>query len=285
MAKDVALALSCGGARGLAQIGVIEELEAQGYHITSVAGSSMGALIGGIYATGRMGLFREWMKTIDFKKILGMTDISITLDHLVKGTRLIEVITQFIPDVYIEDLPISYCAIASDWKTGREVVIRSGSLFEAIRASISLPALYKPVRRDGMILIDGGVTNSFPLNRVERHKGDLLIGVDVCGHDYEGLSDYQTALAERRKRNTSLSKQILYKLTPKLDYNYYSTLSRAVSLMLQQSSTLMAEMTKPDLIISIKTTRYGGLDFNKSEKFIAIGHLKAQQALRNFRPE
>ena len=138
--KDVALVLSSGGARGLAHIGAIEEFEAQGYRITSIAGCSMGALIGGVYAAGKLSEFREWMKTIDKKKMLELTDFSLSLNHIVKGTRIIKAIMEFVPDVLIEDLPIPYCAVATDWITGREVVIDKGSLFEAIRASISLPS-------------------------------------------------------------------------------------------------------------------------------------------------
>ncbi len=135
MAKDVALVLSSGGARGLAHIGAIEELEAHGYRITSIAGCSMGALIGGVYAAGKLEEFREWMKTVDRKKMLELTDFSFSLNHLVKGTRIIEAIMEFVPDIPIEDLPIPYCAVATDWKSGHEVVFREGSLFEAIRAS------------------------------------------------------------------------------------------------------------------------------------------------------
>ncbi|MBR0180495.1 MAG: patatin-like phospholipase family protein, partial [Prevotella sp.] len=226
MAKDVALVLSSGGARGLAHIGAIEELEAQGYRITSIAGCSMGALIGGVYAAGKLEEFREWMKTVDRKKMLELTDFSFSLNHLVKGTRIIEAIMEFVPDIPIEDLPIPYCAVATDWKSGHEVVFREGSLFEAIRASISLPSFYEPVKRDGMILIDGGVTNPIPMNRVARHEGDILVGIDVSGHDYEGQWRRQHELAEKRKRSTSLSQQILNRLIPdNLDFNYYTMLS------------------------------------------------------------
>ena len=127
MAKDVALALSSGGARGLAHIGAIEELEAQGYRITSIAGCSMGALIGGVYAAGKLSEFREWMKTVDRKKMLELTDFSLSLNHIVKGNRIIEAITEFVPDMAIEELPIPYCAVATDWKAGREVVLNKGS--------------------------------------------------------------------------------------------------------------------------------------------------------------
>ena len=283
MGKDVALVLSSGGARGLAHIGAIEELEAQGYHITSIAGCSMGALIGGVYAAGKLEAFRDWMKTVDRKKMLELTDFSFSLNHIVKGKRIIEAIMEFVPDMPIEDLPIPYCAVATDWKAGREVVLREGSLFEAIRASISLPSFYEPVQRDGMILIDGGVTNPIPMNRVARHEGDILVGVDVSGHDYEAQSELQHELAEKRKHTTSLSKQILNKLIPdNLDFNYYTMLSRVSSLMIRQNSILMAQLMKPDILVDIQMTRYGGFDYDKSEKLIAIGRQKTLQALKSY---
>lgn len=283
MQKDVALVLSSGGARGLAHIGAIEELEAQGYPITSIAGCSMGALIGGVYASGKLDAFREWMKTVDKRKMLKLTDFSLSLDHLVKGTRIIEAIMEFVPDVLIEDLPIPYCAVATDWKTGREVIFRKGSLFQAIRASISLPAFYEPVRLDDMILIDGGVTNPIPMNRVQRHDGDLLIGIDVSGHDYETQSREQQALEERRKRNRSLSQQIIDRLIPdNIEFNHYTMLSRVSSMMIRQNSLLMAQLMKPDILVDIQMSRYGGFDFDKSERLIAIGRQKTLQAIGKY---
>lgn len=286
MAKDVALVLSSGGARGLAHIGAIEELEAHGYRITSIAGCSMGALIGGVYAAGKLEEFREWMKTVDRKKMLELTDFSFSLNHLVKGTRIIEAIMEFVPDIPIEDLPIPYCAVATDWKSGHEVVFREGSLFEAIRASISLPSFYEPVKRDGMILIDGGVTNPIPMNRVVRHEGDILVGIDVSGHDYEAQWRRHHELAEKRKRSTSLSQQILNRLIPdNLDFNYYTMLSRVSSLMIRQNSILMTQLMKPDILVDIQMSRYGGFDYDKSERLIAIGRQKTLQAINKLKQE
>ena len=278
--KDVALVLSSGGARGLAHIGVIEELESQGYHITSIAGCSMGALIGGVYAAGKLPEFREWMKTVDRKKMLELTDFSLSLNHLVKGTRIIKAIMEFVPDLPIEDLPIPYCAVATDWKAGREVVIDKGSLFEAIRASISLPSFYEPVQRDDMILIDGGVTNPIPMNRVKRHEGDLLIGVDVSGHDYKAQWEKQQKQLEMQKHDKSLKAKLLDMIIPdNIEFNYYTLLSRTSSIMIRQNSLLMAELTKPDVLIDIQMSRYGGFDYDKSERLVAIGHNKARKAL------
>ena len=281
--RNVALTLSSGGARGLAHIGAIEELEEQGFCITSIAGCSMGSLIGGVYAAGKLEEFREWMKTINRKKMLELTDFSLGINHLVKGTRIIEAIMEFVPDVPIEELPIPYCAVATDWKTGREVVFRKGSLFQAIRASISLPSFYEPVKRDGMILIDGGVTNPIPMNRVVRHKGDILVGIDVSGYNYEAQWKKQHKLAERRKHSTSLSQKILNRLIPdNLDFNYYTMLSRVSSLMIRQNSILMAQLMKPEILVDIQMSHYGGFDYDKSEKLIAIGRQKTLQTIQKY---
>ena len=281
--KDVALVLSSGGARGLAHIGAIEMLEEQGYHITSIAGCSMGALVGGVYAAGKLNEFREWMKGIDRKKMLELTDFSLSLNHFVKGDRIIEAIMEFVPDMAIEDLPVPYCAMATDWVSGREVVFRTGSLFEAIRASISLPLFYKPVHRDGMILIDGGVTNPIPLNRVIRHKNDILVGVDVSGYDYKGQVELKHELTERRKKDKSLATMILDKLIPdNLDFNYYTMLSRTSSLMIRQNSKLMVQLMNPDILVDIQMSRYSSFDYNKSEKLIAIGRQKTLKAIDKY---
>ena len=278
--KNVALALSSGGARGLAHIGAIEELEAQGYHISSIAGCSMGALIGGVYAAGKLNEFREWMKTIDRKKMLGLIDFSLSLNHIVKGTRIIEAIMEFVPDVNIEDLPIPYCAVATDLKAGREVMFRKGSLFKAMRASISLPSFYEPVMLNDMILIDGGIINPLPLNRVKRQIGDILVGVDVSGHDYKAQWDEMHRLTSMQKSDTSLKTKILDMLIPdNIEFNYYTVLSRASSLMIRQNSILMAQLMNPDILIDIQMNRYGTFDFDKSEKLIAIGRQKALQAI------
>lgn len=281
--KDVALVLSSGGARGLTHIGAIEMLEEQGYHITSIAGCSMGALVGGVYAAGKLNEFREWMKGIDRKKMLELTDFSLSLNHFVKGDRIIEAIMEFVPDMAIEDLPVPYCAVATDWVSGREVVFRTGSLFEAIRASISLPLFYKPVHRDGMILIDGGVTNPIPLNRVVRHKNDILVGVDVSGYDYKGQVELKHELTERRKKDKSLATMILDKLIPdNLDFNYYTMLSRTSSLMIRQNSKLMVQLMNPDILVDIQMSRYSSFDYNKSEKLIAIGRQKTLKAIDKY---
>ena len=218
------------------------------------------------------------------KKMLGLIDFSLSLNHIVKGTRIIEAIMEFVPDVNIEDLPIPYCAVATDLKAGREVMFRKGSLFKAIRASISLPSFYEPVTLHDMILIDGGIINPLPLNRVKRQAGDILVGVDVSGHDYKAQWDELQRLTAIQKHDKSLKSKILDMLIPdNIEFNYYTVLSRASSLMIRQNSILMAKLTNPDILVDIQMNRYGTFDFDKSEKLIAIGRQKTSQAIDKYK--
>lgn len=281
--KDVALVLSSGGARGLAHIGAIEELESRGYRISSIAGCSMGALIGGVYAAGKLGEFREWMKTINRKKMFELSDFSLSFNHIVKGDRIIQAIMEFVPDINIEDLPIPYCAVATDLKAGKEVFFNKGRLFDAIRASISIPSFYEPVHRDGMILIDGGITNPIPLNRVKRHKGDILVGVDVSDYDYKTQWEEMHWFTERQKQDHSLKAKILDRLIPdNIEFNYYTVLKRSSTIMIRQNSILMAKLMKPEMLVDIQMNRYGIFDFDKSERIIAVGKKKTAQTITRY---
>lgn len=177
--KNVALVLSSGGPRGFAYIGAIESLLEHGYNITSVAGSSIGSLIGGIYAAGRLNEFKEWIYSLNAWEIFSLMDLSIGKNHFVKGDKIIEAITEIVPNVNIEDLDIPYRAVAADLYTGEEVVFDHGKLFTAIRASISIPSLFRPMEYGNTTLIDGAIVNCLPVNRVVRHPGDILVAFDV----------------------------------------------------------------------------------------------------------
>ena len=177
--KNVALVLSSGGPRGFAYIGAIEALEEHGYTITSIAGTSIGSLVGGIYAAGKLAEFKEWLYSLDAWEVFSLMDLSIGKNHFVKGDKVIDAIMQIVPNINIEDLQIPYCAVATDLYTGREVLFDYGPLFRAIRASISIPSLFRPVKFGLTTLIDGAIANCLPLNRVRRTEGDLLVAFDV----------------------------------------------------------------------------------------------------------
>ena len=199
--EKVALALSSGGPRGFAYIGAIEELESRGYEITSVAGTSIGSLVGGIYAAGKLQEVKQWLFTLDAWKVISLMDISISMNHLVKGDKIIDALKEIVPDVNIEDLDIPFRAVATDFYTGEEVIFDRGKLFQAIRASISIPSLFRPVKAGTRTLIDGGIANTMPLNRVPRTPGDILIGFDVNDVDVDKVRAIilEDAEAEARK--------------------------------------------------------------------------------------
>lgn len=177
--KNVALVLSSGGPRGWAYIGAIEALVERGYNITSIAGTSIGSMIGGIYASGHLDDVKEWLYSLDAWNVFSLMDISISKNHLVKGDKVINALQEIVPNVNIEDLNIPYTAIAADLYTGEEVIFEKGPLFDAIRASISIPSLFRPVKYGFRTLVDGGIVNTLPINRVERTEGDILVAFDV----------------------------------------------------------------------------------------------------------
>lgn len=277
---EVALVLSTGGARGLAHIGAIDQLLTMGYHIHSVAGSSMGALVGGMYAAGRLDVFKEWMETVDRKKVLSLLDFSLSFNHLMKGARVIDELKQIIPDVNIEDLEIPYCAIATDAVTGKEVVFNKGSLYEAIRASISLPVFFNPVHRDNKILLDGGLVNPLPLNRVFREDGDLLVAVNVSGHDYQGQTQLRKMVQEYQNER-SWMRSWINRFLPD-DMSYYSLVNRSVSIMISKNVQLSLKLTPPDVLVDISMNRYNTFDFDKYERLSAIGRNKTKAAMEQF---
>lgn len=284
MKKNVALVLSSGGARGLAHIGAIEELERRGYCITSIAGCSMGALIGAMYAAGKLAEVKEWMMQLDKKKILSLVDFSFSLNHLVKGEKVMDALKEIVPDVNIEDLPIPYAAVATDWNSGKEVVFKKGSLYEAVRSSISIPLFFNPVRKGEMLLVDGGLVNGLPLNRVARVKGDLLVGVNVSTHDYKE-EKLMSDIIDKKTLAKSLPAAIVKRI---MDYqeglglNYMTLLSRTISIMLEQNTRQQIIISKPDIAVQVQMKRYGGNDYDKAAEISLIGENKMRKALNEY---
>ena len=194
--KRVALALSSGGPRGFAYIGALEVLQERGYEVAAIAGTSIGALVGGVYAAGRLAEFKEWLLSLNTRKVFSLVDWSLSMSHLVKGEKIIEAIKEVVPDVQIEEMSIPFSAIATDLYTGEEVVFDKGDLFAAIRASMSIPSLFKPVQYGNTVLIDGHSSNCLPLNRVKRSPKDILVGFDT---NYFDVNTIRSTIAEAQK--------------------------------------------------------------------------------------
>ncbi|MCK4793275.1 MAG: patatin-like phospholipase family protein, partial [Desulfobacteraceae bacterium] len=177
MKQPIALVLGSGGARGLAHIGVIEEFEKQGFEINSVAGTSMGALIGGLYAMDKLHEYKDWVLTLDKVEVFNLIDFTFSSHGLIKGDKIINKMKTFLPDRNIEDLDIPFAAVATDITNEKEVVFTTGSVYEAVRASIAIPTVFTPVNKDNILLVDGGVLNPIPANRVKRIGNDILVAV------------------------------------------------------------------------------------------------------------
>ena len=273
--KNVALALASGGPRGFAFIGAIEELLKRGYRITSIAGTSAGSLVGGIYAAGGLQEFKEWLFGLDPLKVVSLMDFTVSKQYLVKGERVMDAIKERVPEVNIEDLPIPFAAVATDLYTGEEVVFREGPLFEAIRASISIPSMFKPVKWKGRTLVDGGMVNTFPLNRVERTPGDILVGFNVNQIDaaeIQGFLDSRAALTQGRDEMSLLSRLQndlqAFRLNADgrdswipvgADDNYASILQRSFGIMNCTIARMGIELTKPDILVDLPFDSYHGV--------------------------
>ena len=245
MKKDVALVLSSGGPRGFAYIGAIEELEERGYNITSIAGTSIGSLIGGMYAAGKLKEVKQWLFDLNKWKVFSLLDISLSKSYLVKGDKVINALQEIVPKVFIQDLKIPYKAIATDLLTGEEVIFENGDLFEAIRASISIPSLFRPVKYGNQILVDGGLVNTLPLDRIDRNGQDLLIAFDVNGMDvdsiHEKLELREKLEKERLEADADLNAQTKLVIDSVKNNEYLSTMDK-IKLVAEQGKAVVNQI-------------------------------------------
>jgi NTE family protein len=179
--KTVSLVLGSGGARGLAHIGVIHWLEENDFKIKSIVGCSIGAVIGGIYAAGKLDVYEQWVRALTKVDIVTLLDLSWDKSGLVRGDKLVNTLRNLVGEKLIEDLPISFTAVASDLRSQKEVWIRSGSLFDAMRASFAIPLFFTPFKLNGVDLVDGGVLNPVPIAPTSCDGTDITIAVDLNG--------------------------------------------------------------------------------------------------------
>ncbi len=177
----VALALGSGGARGYAHIGVIDELHERGYEIVGVAGSSMGALVGGLHAAGKLDDFSEWAKSLTQRAVLRLLDPKITAAGVLRAAKILDAVRDILGEVTIEDLPIPYTAVTTDLIAGKSVWLQRGPVDAAIRASIAIPGVITPHILDGRLLADGGILDPLPMAPIAAVNADLTIAVSLSG--------------------------------------------------------------------------------------------------------
>ncbi len=181
--KTVALVLGSGGARGYAHVGAIEVLEERGYKIVAISGCSMGALVGGIYAAGKLREFKDWATGLDRFDILRLLDVSFSSPGAIRGEKVFSVVRDLIGDTLIEDLPIDYTAVATDLLHHKEIWFQEGLLRQAIRASVAIPSILTPEVVRGRVLVDGGLLNPLPIIPTISTHADLIVAVNLSHYD------------------------------------------------------------------------------------------------------
>jgi len=286
--KTVSLVLGSGGARGLAHIGVIHWLEDNGYTISSISGASMGALIGGIYAAGKLDVYEKWVRAITKLDIVTLLDISWDMSGLVKGDKLINKLIDLVGDQQIEDLSISFTAVATDLHEQKEVWINSGNLFDAIRASISLPLFFTPFSYKGTDLIDGGVLNPVPIAPTFSDETDFTIAVNLGGKIEEHPQQHAPVVVEMDKDDTiaeTISKFIESlgrdeSREGKLDLGMYDVANSAFDAMQGSIARQKLAAYPPDHSIEIAMNACGMLEFDRAAEMIALGYEKAEHYLK-----
>ena len=274
--RKVALVLSSGGARGYAHIGAIRALLQMDYDITSVTGTSMGALVGGLYCAGKLDEAEQWFKSLTRREVISLTDISLGKNYLVKGEKVMHTLEEFAPDRQIEALPIPFRAVAADLVSQREVVFSKGSLYRAMRASISMPSVFKPIKIAHHVLVDGGMVNPLPLNRAPRTEGDLLVSVNVSAPASMEIEEEREIKRQRERQGRSillsLQRFISSFVPDKVTSNYLTLMSSAISLQIQRNTFMAQKLTPPDVAINIPMNRFGVFDFDRAEEIIQTGY-------------
>ena len=284
--RSVSLVLGSGGARGLAHIGIIQWLEEHHYQIQSVAGSSMGAVVGGIFAAGKLAVYTEWVQALTKADVLLLLDFSFSRGGLFKGERIIELLKDLVGDCNIEDLPISFTAVATDVEAGKEIWLSQGSLFDAIRASIAIPTLFTPHHYHGRRLLDGGLINPVPIAPTLKDLTDITVAVNLNGNVQPQPMDAGNETGAQDQENHY--KQRILKFIEELprrkrkrddDWGYFEVIHHCLETMQSTISRLKLAAYSPDVTIDIPKDACGPFEFYRAAEMIALGRRMAAQAL------
>ena len=289
--KNIALVLSGGGSKGLAQIGVINELIKHDFNITSVAGTSIGSIMGGLLAMNKLHEYTEWVKTLNQKKVWGLLDFALSTAGLFKGEKVFQKMKSFIPDVAIEDMNIPFAAVATDILNEKDVVFTSGSFYAAIRASISIPTIFTPVKHDDSFLVDGGVSNPVPIEYVKRQKDDILVVVSLYGKKTHPSQHKTTKAIPKADEKNILGLNLenifshishLRNTADKNSIGYVSLLNSVSSIMVHRLSHEIIKNHQPDILIEIPMDAAGTFDFQKADELIEMGEKIGKQAIEEY---
>jgi NTE family protein len=289
--KTVSLVLGSGGARGLAHIGIIDELLRNGFEIKAISGSSMGALIGGIYATGQLDVYTRWVTGLERRDVIRLLDLTFGRSGLIKGDRIISILRSLIGDANIEDLPIRFTAVATDVEDEEEVWFNHGSLFDAIRASISIPTVFTPHRYHDRYFLDGGLINPIPIAPTLEDETDLTIAVNLSGkpekkveakpappkNDTPQRNNYQMRIAQFIDEL-----KLRFDRQPEGALGVLDIIIKSMNIMENTLAETQLITYSPDIVIEIPRDISNFFEFHRAQEMIDIGRQKTEAVLAHY---
>ncbi len=296
--KTISLVLGSGGARGYAHIGVIRAIEERGYEIKGIAGCSMGALVGGFYAAGKLDQFQDWVSSLSYLDVLKLVDLSFLSDGAIRGDKVFSLLSEMLDKVSIEDLRIPYTAVATDLTHQKEVWFNSGPLERAIRASCSIPSVVRPVVMGNRVLVDGGVLNPLPIAASIAVHADHVFAVDLSADvpiPMDSLEETEAEKVSHVKDKEGWFSQVRNKAFSFLGREPYEAQAAMdanlgkLGVMYQMFETMQASLThykiagyRPDLLIRVPKDSVSMYEFYRADTQIKLGHAIATQALDAF---
>ena len=293
--KTVALALGSGGARGYTHIGVIQALEERGYNIVSISGCSMGAIVGGFYASGKLEQYRDWVCSLGYLDILRLVDFSLLSSGAIKLEKVYDALTEMLGDCQIEDLSIPYTSVATDIRHKKEIWFQRGSLVDAMRASAAIPTILSPVVTDDMMLVDGAVLNPLPITPCVSAHANFIMAVDINA-DVPVPENLLQSITETEKNKSAWLDNVIDKASDWLgrknngesreeagmNLGKLEMLSRMFEVMQSSLSRFKTAGYPPDLMIRIPSECCEMYEFYRAEEMIRMGYQIANDALDAF---
>lgn len=283
----VSLVLGSGGARGYAHIGAIEEIERRGYEIVAISGSSIGALIGGMYAAGKLPDYRDWVKSLTWIKVVRLLDFTLS-KGAIRGDKVFVQLAEILGNPQIQDLPVDYTAVVADLARQKEIWYQKGPLLDAIRASVAVPGLFTPVIRDGRVLVDGGVLNPLPIIPAVASQADLIIAVDLNTGDvnHSHLKLPSNKYLKRSGMSDEWHMPDVDRPDQDVDKKIENEIGGRMDILLNSVEVMQASLTEykiagypPDLVVRIPKDLCSFYDFHRAAETIEYGRLATREKL------